>query len=819
MTIDRPSDATPRPDKSVLDAIGRFREAGFALHWLQARTKKPVANGWSEAPVATLDELRRTHAPGLNLGVRPGEPSALATGGYLHILDIDIRLPEVAEDAWEAARALFPDIDLDTLPTVVSGSEGESRHSYLIIDRPFTSKKLATSGEKFRGADGKWHFTWEIELYGTGKQIAMPPSIHPDTGKPYRWLRPFDFDMLALGIGPFVPASAIEALAVAETSTYAFESRDPLTFEPGQMERDLADIPDAHLDDYNDWVTLGQALHHQFGGSEEGLAIWIEQSRRSQKFDGSHQGQREMRGKWRGFGRNRRQPVTMGTIRQWAIDARRKRLLDQFDEVDAFDDGGACESAGTSGDTDPLDLLGDPAPAADDPLDLLGTPSTPAALADGNPAKPEHYLKRLNRKHAVVMVRGRALIATELRDGTVDFGTVTDLKTFYANDLVPNGSGDKLESVGPKWLRHPKRRSYEGGVVFAPGGAPENALNLWRGWAIRPDPQGSCELFLRHVREVVCRGDADHFAYVVGWMAHLVQRPDEKPGVALVLRGEKGAGKDTVAEYLSRIIGRRHVPTVAETEHIVGRFNARLENALLLHIQEGSWAGDRKAEGVLKYLVTSDVIEIERKGIDSIRLPSVLRMFISANAEWVVPASKDERRWAVFNVSPARAGDLPYFAALRREMEGRGPAALLNFLRSYDISTFNVRTPPDTDGLRDQKVESLRNIQLWWLGILTNGDLPGASGFDGEPDWAAEGRSVPREILRANYSDWMRGRRYDGEILEERHFGRELREMLPSVGDKRANNGGVRAWNYTFPPLSECRVAFEGWLRSPMEWE
>ena len=111
-----------------------------------------------------------------------------------------------------------------------------------------------------------------------------------------------------------------------------------------------------------------------------------------------------------------------------------------------------------------------------------------------------------------------------------------------------------------------------------------------------------------------------------------------------MLRGENGTGKDTVAEYVAAMIGRRHAPTVSHENHIVGNFNRRLESALLLHVQEGSWAGDRKAEGVLKYLVTSDRIEIERKGIDSISLPSFLRLFISSNADWTVPASADERR-------------------------------------------------------------------------------------------------------------------------------------------------------------------------------
>jgi len=421
---------------------------------------------------------------------------------------------------------------------------------------------------------------------------------------------------------------------------------------------------------------------------------------------------------------------------------------------------------------------------------------------------------RLNKRHAVVVVRGRTLISTERKNGSVDFGTVRDIHAFYENDRVPAGDG-KLEPASRRWMRNPKRQTYADGVTFAPGGCEPGTLNLWRGWAVEPDAEASCSLFLAHLREVVCRGNGDHAAYVIGWLAHMVQRPEEKPGVGLVLRGGKGAGKDTVAEYVARMIGRRHAPTVAESDHIVGKFNARLENALLLHVQEGSWAGDRKAEGVLKYLVTSDRIEIERKGIDSINLPSVLRLFISANADWVVPASPDERRWAVFEVSGARRGDDSYFSALRGEMEGKGPAALLHYLRSYDLATFKVRKPPETEGLRDQKLASLRGLELWWFETLERGNLGNWE------DWATGPQTMGRDALRGQYVEWAKGRRFDGEAVDERRFGRLLRDMLPVLEDRRpwTRDGAPRVRQYLLPDLSTCREAFATWLRSPVDWD
>jgi predicted P-loop ATPase len=356
-------------DSATLAAIGPFREAGFALHWLHPREKRPIGNRWSEAPVLSLSALRATHARGNNLGVRLGEPSALEAGVYLHVFDIDIRIPDLKDEAWEAMAALLPEVDIESLPCVASGSGGESRHLYFVSDKPFGSRKLALSEGKHRSEDGKWHYDWEIELFGTGKQVAMPPSIHPITGKSYSWVREFDFDALDMGLGPHVGGSTIVRLGAAESGTYEFETREPLTFEPGQMERDLELVPVSDLH-YDDWIRLGQALHHQFGGSQEGLELWIKHTRRSIKFRGDDQVRDMRRSKWRSFGKYRGQPVTMATVRQWASEARSAALVDQFDGDD-FD-----EAAGDDFD----DLLGEPAGASD---------SFDEMLAAGDDDKPK----------------------------------------------------------------------------------------------------------------------------------------------------------------------------------------------------------------------------------------------------------------------------------------------------------------------------------------------------------------------------------------------------------------------------------------------
>jgi predicted P-loop ATPase len=200
-------------------------------------------------------------------------------------LDLDIRKPEAESAAWSEIRRLVP--TLDELPTVISGS-GAGRHFYFFSPTPLRSEKLAKG-------DG-----WEIELFGTGKQAVLPPSIHPDTGQPYRWARPIDFALVSLGIGPTLHF-AQDAPREADT-----------TEEPNwpRIRSALDAITDAS--DYHEWVSIGMALHGAAGGSAEAFTLWCDWAKQDPRFN-----EREHRAKWRSF---KGKGTGLGTLFQIAKD-------------------------------------------------------------------------------------------------------------------------------------------------------------------------------------------------------------------------------------------------------------------------------------------------------------------------------------------------------------------------------------------------------------------------------------------------------------------------------------------------------------------
>ena len=330
-------------DTQMLSTARDLSDIGFSLHWLHRKQKRPKGDDWQNRAFQNFGLLSSGFASHDNLGVRLGEPSRLADGCYLHVIDADIRVPALRDEALAALHELLG--NTDALPMVRSGSGGESFHLYFVTDKPFRSKKLAQSDGKFRTEDGRWSREWELELFGTGKQVVLPPSIHP-CGKPYIWERDFDEFTLQFGDGYQISSDVLARLAVPDDATYEYETVSPLEFKAGRMESLLDDLPVSDLD-YDDWIRLGQALHHQLGGTEEGFRLWLKHTERSEKHDGKTATVRTMRMKWRSFGKYRGRPVTMATISQWASEARLEAMVDEFEDLED-EDATEAQTAGRS---------------------------------------------------------------------------------------------------------------------------------------------------------------------------------------------------------------------------------------------------------------------------------------------------------------------------------------------------------------------------------------------------------------------------------------------------------------------------------------
>lgn len=341
-------------------------------------------------------------------------------------------------------------------------------------------------------------------------------------------------------------------------------------------------------------------------------------------------------------------------------------------------------------------------------------------------------VEKLNKKHALVKIGGKAKVLEEelcLATGVPvpRYDDIAAFKSYYQNKTLQVGfnkdGSPKMKSIASFWLNHENRRGYEG-VVFDPSETIDAGkyYNLWQGFAHRPKEDESCELFLKHLKEIVCSNDEAHYNWLVSWMADMVQNPSTKPGTAVVLRGGKGSGKSLVGQYFGELFGR-HFLTVSQSKHIHGNFNAHMEYCIFMLAEEAFWAGSKSDEGNFKELITGPKLMIEAKGIDARQAKNHIRIMVISNEDWVVPASEHERRFFVLDVSNAKAQDSDYFTPLWEEMRNGGQSALLHFLLNYNYSDVDLRKPPITKALMDQQIEGIPKQGKFWFKCLLDGKI------------------------------------------------------------------------------------------------
>ena len=190
---------------------------------------------------------------------------------------------------------------------------------------------------------------------------------------------------------------------------------------------------------------------------------------------------------------------------------------------------------------------------------------------------------------------------------------VDSFTQWFGNEWVQ--VGDKMMTAGKYWLGHTERRQFEG-IEFEPAGGRKGYYNLYQGFAVQPR-KGDCSKFLAHIRDNVAQGDEEIYNWIVGWWAQIFQQPALKMETALVLRGGFGAGKTKIGKVFGSLLDE-HYLLVSSPRYITGQFNSHMKSLLVLHADEAFWAGDKKAEGTLKDLVSGDTHMLEHKGVDPI---------------------------------------------------------------------------------------------------------------------------------------------------------------------------------------------------------
>lgn len=444
--------------------------------------------------------------------------------------------------------------------------------------------------------------------------------------------------------------------------------------------------------------------------------------------------------------------------------------------------------------------------------------------------KKSDIIAELNARYAVIGdIGGKCRVISETLDPIlgrpiISYQTFEDFRNRLLNQRVHIGDDEtgrpKYKPAGHYWLGHAKRRQYDR-IVFSPNRDVDGAYNLWRGYGVVPRPGDKHAAYLEHIYKNICSGDVEHYTYVIGWIARMLQQPSTCSEVAIVLRGKRGTGKGVFVNALGKLLGAHYFP-VSSSKHIFGDFNRNLMSSVLVFSDEAFYAGDKKHESMMKTLITEPTLVIEGKGRDAILSPNFTHIIMASNSQWVVPAGDRERRFFVLDVADVQIQDHNYFGKILADLADGGYENLLHFFLSRDISGFEVRNPPRTRALQDQQVLSMSQEEQWLFNILSDGLIAGA-------EWPEK---ISKDVLYEDYLLEVKElRRYC--TLSKVAFGKFLSSVMPSGYPKsrqervdivKQDEFGVRykesgrGYVYVLPSLESVREMWDRDRGGPFEW-
>ena len=318
------------------------------------------------------------------------------------------------------------------------------------------------------------------------------------------------------------------------------------------------------------------------------------------------------------------------------------------------------------------------------------------------------------------------------------------------------------------WIQDPERREYFR-FVFDPLYDGDENYNLFTGFnintviAVDEREQEYIDSFINHVKYLV-RNDKQSYEYILNYCAHLIQKPQERPDVAILLNGVQGTGKDTLINFLEEIIGKKYVKRTSKVDEVFGNFNVGIKNKFIIQLSEMDGLNGLKYEQRIKDLITTNRVSINEKNMGQYDIENYARLFFCSNAINPIQINMGNRRF--FAVETATEGEkkpLKYFIDLNKSI--KNPDVIENvysYLMTKDISNFEPRQIPETTKMRILKEHSVHPIYFYLRDNYTTNDT-----------------LIPTRLFISRFREYCITEQYNVNVIN----ARSNKSLLLNMGD------------------------------------
>lgn len=293
-------------------------------------------------------------------------------------------------------------------------------------------------------------------------------------------------------------------------------------------------------------------------------------------------------------------------------------------------------------------------------------------------------------------------------------------------------------------------------------------------------------MFLEHLGYIL---DNDETAteHVLNFLAHLLQRPHERIGHALLITSEaKGIGKSTLGSVVRRLVGEQN-SRVAQTKDLKSSFDGWLIGKLVVQVDEVYEAGNWDLANKLKPLITEPTVSANIKYGPQLEIDNYARLLMFSNHSAPLNIEDGDRRYFVFN-SKAQPREDAYYDRLNEYTEkAEAMNAIHTYLMKRDLSGFNpFRRPPMTEAKQQIIAESAHPLHTYVVEAVANGHFRRELGEEFSFD------ALQRQLAKEGYGAQAKNSKELGSALK-----------LAEVTSVRKAIGGTKKRRYILPPAED----------------
>lgn len=641
--------------------------AGYDIVPIKNGTKRPPFHGW-EAIRADKVQLRQWLESGHGrngIGI-----IAANTPG----VDLDIRDEELAlhMEGWIHENVAMGPVRLGFAP---------KRLIMFRTDAPFRKMK----SKVYEDGEGNQH---QVEILGDGQQFVAY-HIHPENRQPYQWLykdgplvTPHD-ELPELTV-EMAQAIIAEFEAQAKDRGWTLKKRLPSKGlgsgqnvdddDPFAADTQTADISDDDLhaklllvpgaDDYDTWLQIGMALYHQFGGVERGLELWHEWSSLADNYDPD-----ALDDKWKTFdiSDKGRAPVTARLIIKLAKEAEEAAATETAEEM--------ARLLREANSITELKAAAEKVKKAE--LDTLARENVVGILRErfklvtgqGLGLRAARDMVRYENPNAKALprwledwtylsgedkfynLRSHALMSPSAFNTSFSRFMLTKKDSLEGRSRPENLPSDVAMNIHQ--IQKADQRRYMPGMdeIFT-----MNGIRYANTYSDRNVPEVPDEISRDDKRNIE-RVKA-HFTHLfpderesrifLDYVAYIVQNPGKRPNWAVMLQGTEGDGKTFFGVLLGAVLGAENV-RMLNAKTVQGDFNGWAEGQQVVFVEEIRLHGHNRYDVLnqIKPLITNDVIEIHRKGVDPYNVPNMSAYILATNYKDALPLTENDSRYFV----------------------------------------------------------------------------------------------------------------------------------------------------------------------------